>query len=60
MKNILSVGDFGAIDADNDVILFDCFEDHEAYENLINFRKFFWSLEGKAVGRLRYLKNWFT
>lgn len=31
---------FGAIDADNDTILFDCFEDHEAFRQLLEFKKF--------------------
>lgn len=40
MKNLLTVETFGAIDADNDAILFDCFEDHEAYNQLLDFKKF--------------------
>lgn len=40
MKTLSNVLSFGGIDADTDQILFDCFEDHEAYEELLNFRKF--------------------
>jgi len=40
MKNLLDVEKFGAIDADNDDLLFDCFEDHEAFKDLLNFKKF--------------------
>ncbi len=31
MKNLQEVESFGSIDADNDPLLFSCFEDHEAY-----------------------------
>ena len=31
MKKLLDVDNFGAIDADNDVLLLECFEDHEAF-----------------------------
>lgn len=40
MKKIYDVESFGAIDADNDDILIDCFEDHEAFKDLLNFKKF--------------------
>ncbi len=40
MRNLLGTETFGAIDADNDDILFDCFEDHEAFIDLLNFKKF--------------------
>jgi hypothetical protein len=33
MKSLSTVQDFGAVDADNDELLFDSFEDHEAYQN---------------------------
>ena len=40
MKPISSVEHFGAIDADNDDLLFSCFEDHEAYLDLVSQKKF--------------------
>ncbi|MGB9293956.1 MAG: hypothetical protein WCB64_11665, partial [Desulfobaccales bacterium] len=40
MKNLMDVEKFGAIDADNDDLLFECFEDHEAFIDLLNFKKF--------------------
>ncbi len=40
MKDLLEVENFGAIDADNDDILFDCFQDHEAFTELLAFKKF--------------------
>jgi hypothetical protein len=40
MKKLIEVDSFGAIDADNDDILIECFEDHEAFEDLMNFKKF--------------------
>lgn len=39
MKNPLIIEDFGAVDAESDNILFDCFEDHEAFIQLLNFKK---------------------
>ena len=40
MKSLTSVEHFGAIDADNDDLLFSCFEDHEAYIDLLNQKRF--------------------
>lgn len=40
MKNLLNVESFGGIDADNDDILFECFEDHEAFLELLRLKKF--------------------
>ncbi len=40
MNKLQTVENFGAIDADNDDYLVDCFEDHEAFVDLINFKKF--------------------
>ena len=40
MKKLLDVESFGGIDADNDDILFECFEDHEAFLEILKFRKF--------------------
>lgn len=40
MKPLVNVTTFGAIDADNDEILFDAFEEHEAIDSLLNFQRF--------------------
>jgi septin family protein len=40
MKPLLNVTTFGAIDADNDEILFDAFEEHEALDALLKFQRF--------------------
>lgn len=40
MKKLLKIENFGAIDADTDDLLLDCFEDHEAYKELVDFKKF--------------------
>ncbi len=39
MRKLSEIESFGAIDADNDDILNDCFEDHEAFIDLLNFKK---------------------
>ncbi len=39
MKSLMSIENFGAIDADNDDLLLECFEDHEAFIDLLNFKK---------------------
>jgi hypothetical protein len=40
MKLLNSIDTFGSVDADNDPILIDCFEDHEAYVDLLGQKKF--------------------
>jgi len=40
MKKIKSIESFGSIDADNDSILLDAFEEHEAFLDATNFKKF--------------------
>lgn len=40
MKDITTIKSLGGIDADNDELLINCFQDHESYQHLINFRKF--------------------
>ncbi len=40
MKNISDVDSFGSIDADNDSILLEAFEEHEAFIDAISFNKF--------------------
>lgn len=40
MNKLINVESFGGIDADNDDILFECFEDHEAFLELLKLKKF--------------------
>jgi len=40
MKILESISDFGAIDADNDDLLLQTFEDHEAFESALNRERF--------------------
>ncbi|WP_155864557.1 P-loop ATPase, Sll1717 family [Deinococcus ficus] len=40
MKQLGSVNDFGSVDADNDRLLREAFEDHEAYKNVLNRSRF--------------------
>lgn len=42
MKSLLSLPEsaFGNIDALQDELLYSCFEQHEAYINMLNFSKF--------------------
>ncbi|MEM8153130.1 hypothetical protein Q4R20_16765 [Morganella morganii] len=40
MKNLVLVDSFGGTDADNDDILLKAFEDHEAYQDILKFKKF--------------------
>jgi len=40
MKQLADISKFGAIDADNDDILLDSFEDHQAFETLMSFDRF--------------------
>ena len=40
MKELSAIDSFGAIDADNDPLLHTCFEDHEAYLDVLNRRRF--------------------
>ncbi|GAA0084731.1 hypothetical protein UT300007_11700 [Clostridium sp. CTA-7] len=40
MKLLYDVENFGAIDADTDELLLECFENHNAYLDLVNFKKF--------------------
>src|SRR6266511_3399397 len=40
MLELKDVANFGAIDADNDALLLDCFEDHEAFLSVMNRTRF--------------------
>jgi hypothetical protein len=59
MKALTSVEDFGAIDADNDELLSSCFEDHEAYRDLLN-RKRFLITGRKGSGKTAIFKKMIT
>ncbi|HDG7926518.1 TPA: hypothetical protein PCL06_001422 [Klebsiella quasipneumoniae] len=40
MRDLALVDSFGGTDADNDDILLKAFEDHEAYQDILKFKKF--------------------
>lgn len=39
MKDLSTIQNFGGIDADNDGLLMECFENHKAYIDALNFKK---------------------
>src|SRR2546423_2602445 len=59
MKSLVSVDQFGAIDADNDALLFSCFEDHEAYLDLLSQKKFL-VIGRKGSGKTAIFKRMLT
>lgn len=59
MKHLSSVEHFGAIDADNDELLFTCFEDHEAYLDLLAQKKFL-IVGRKGSGKTAIFKRMLT
>lgn len=59
MKSISSIESFGAIDADNDDILLDCFEDHEAFLELLSFKRFL-IVGRKGTGKTAIFKKMLT
>ena len=56
MKSLLDVYHFGAIDADNDDLLLDCFEDHEAFLS-VKDRLRFLVVGRKGSGKTAIFKN---
>lgn len=56
MKSLLEVEHFGAIDADNDDLLLDCFEDHEAFL-AVKDRVRFLVVGRKGSGKTAIFKN---
>jgi len=40
MKTLQTITDFGSVDADNDDLLLESFEDHDAYNSVVEQRKF--------------------
>lgn len=59
MKSLLQIKNFGAIDADNDDILLKCFEDHEAFIELLNLGKFL-VIGRKGSGKTAIFKKLLT
>ena len=57
MKSISEISSWGGIDADNDRLLMACFQDHEAYNQLINFERYI-ILGRKGTGKTAILKNY--
>jgi hypothetical protein len=55
MRPIGEIKTFGAVDADSDTLLFDCFEDHEAYESVLSMDKFL-VLGRKGAGKTAIFK----
>ncbi len=59
MKKLFEVESFGAIDADNDPLLLDCFEDHEAFVGVRN-RSQFLVVGRKGSGKTAIFKRMLT
>ena len=56
MRSLVEAQDFGAIDADNDQLLLDTFEDHEAFRDLL-LRKQFLIVGKKGSGKTAIFKR---
>jgi hypothetical protein len=59
MKMLEEVESFGSIDADNDPLLFSCFEDHEAYRHVRDLSRFL-VLGRKGSGKTAIFKQLLT
>ncbi len=59
MKRLAAVETFGAIDADNDSLLLDCFEDHEAFLR-VKDRSRFLVVGRKGSGKTAIFKKMLT
>jgi hypothetical protein len=59
MKTLAEVETFGAVDADNDGLLLDCFEDHPAFLNVMN-RSRFLVIGRKGSGKTAIFKKMLT
>lgn len=59
MKPLLDVTTFGAVDADNDPLLLDCFEDHEAFLR-VQKRTHFLVVGRKGSGKTAIFKKMLT
>ncbi len=56
MKKISEIETLGGIDADNDNLLMKCFQDHEAYKQILDFTKFI-ILGRKGTGKTAIFKK---
>jgi hypothetical protein len=56
LKPLASAETFGAVDADADILLDQCFEDHEAYQDALHFRRFL-LLGRKGSGKTAIFKK---
>jgi hypothetical protein len=59
MKTLSEVDSFGAVDADNDPLLLDCFEDHEAFVSVMNGTRFL-VVGRKGSGKTAIFKKMLT
>ena len=59
MRPLLQASDFGAIDADNDDLLLRSFEDHEAFEDLLQLKRFL-IIGKKGSGKTAIFKKMIT
>jgi hypothetical protein len=59
MRALTAIDNFGAIDADNDELLLDCFEDHEAFIEVMNRRRFL-VVGKKGSGKTAIFKKMLT
>ena len=56
MKTLAQANTFGAVDADADTLLDDCFEDHEAFQDALGFKRFL-LLGRKGSGKTAIFKK---
>ena len=59
MKALAQVDSFGAVDADNDILLLDCFEDHDAFLGVMN-RSRYLVVGRKGSGKTAIFKKMLT
>lgn len=59
MRRLSTVENFGAVDADNDDLLLASFEDHEAFKDVINFKRFL-IIGRKGSGKTAIFKKMLT
>lgn len=56
MKDLSTIKSLGGIDADNDELVINCFQNHEAYQQVISFNKFI-ILGRKGTGKTAIFKK---
>lgn len=59
MKNLIDIESFGSIDADNDVLLLDSFQDHESFNDALKMKKYLISGR-KGAGKTAIYKKIIT